>query len=421
MSKFSSNPKVLGWIDAWVGGALSAALTILRKCWPFGSAREEGRKGLLFVKLAEQGSTVLASQAIRDAVGRHGRENVYFWVFEENRFIVDALEILPEENILTINTAGPHTMVMSAWSLIWKIRRLRLLACVDLEFFARSTAALAFFTGIPRRVGFHSWHSEGPFRGDLFTHRLRYNPHVHTSVIFRALVAAVDADPAALPRLDWVASELPLAVPPFHPAEGELQHMRDVISKHTGDAHGCLVLLNANASDLLPMRRWDDENYLELARQILREIPGAWVAFTGGPSEVTKIAHLAAKVGDPRAFSLAGETTLRELLALYGLADVLVTNDSGPAHFAALTPIETVVLFGPETPKLFGTLTPRSQSITASLACSPCVSALNNRQTSCRDNVCMQRITVDVVHRAVVTALRRRLHEAQQNSSYVQV
>ena len=45
---------------------------------------------------------------------------------------------------------------------------------------------------------------------------------------------------------------------------------------------------------------------------------------------------------------------MRELLTLYTLADVLVTNDSGPAHFASLTPVHTVVLFGPETPLLFG-------------------------------------------------------------------
>jgi ADP-heptose:LPS heptosyltransferase len=31
--------------------------------------------------------------------------------------------------------------------------------------------------------------------------------------------------------------------------------------------------------------------------------------------------------------------TLRDLLVLYTLADVLVTNDSGPGHFSSLTPI----------------------------------------------------------------------------------
>ena len=37
-------------------------------------------------------------------------------------------------------------------------------------------------------------------------------------------------------------------------------------------------------------------------------------------------------------------------MVLYGLADVMVTNDSGPAHFASLTTIHTVTLFGPDFP-----------------------------------------------------------------------
>ncbi len=94
---------------------------------------------------------------------------------------------------------------------------------------------------------------------------------------------------------------------------------------------------------------------------------------------------------------MAGKTTLRQLLVLYCLADVLVTNDSGPAHFATLTPIRTITLFGPETPALFGARTPRTNIIWKGLPCSPCVSAYNNRMSACPDNICMQRITVDEV------------------------
>lgn len=408
MSNLSTNRKVLGFIDAWGGGAACAFLTLLRSLWPFGGSGETGRKGLLFLKLAEQGSTVLASQAIRDAAERHGAENLYFLVFEENRFILDALEIIPPENVLAIRTKGALSMALSGLQQLRRIRRLRLLACVDLEFFARSTAVIGFLTGIPRRVGFHGWHSEGPFRGNLFTHRLRYNPHVHTSVIFRSLVAAVNADPQALPRFDWVAEEEPIKPRAFRASEAEIQKVRGLIEKSTQGKAGPIVLLNANASDLLPLRKWDNDNYVELARRILDEVPDAWVAFTGGPNEREKVDAIAAQVGRERVFSMAGRTSLRELIVLYAESDVLVTNDSGPAHFAALTPIDTVVLFGPETPKLFATLSARNQSITANLACSPCVSALNNRQTACTNNVCMQRITVPMVHAAVLNALAHR-------------
>jgi ADP-heptose:LPS heptosyltransferase len=48
----------------------------------------------------------------------------------------------------------------------------------------------------------------------------------------------------------------------------------------------------------------------------------------------------------------------------------MVTNDSGPGHFSAVTPLRTVVLFGPETPALYGSVG-NSIAITANLACSP--------------------------------------------------
>jgi ADP-heptose:LPS heptosyltransferase len=169
--------------------------------------------------------------------------------------------------------------------------------------------------------------------------------------------------------------------------------------------------LNANASDLLPLRRWPLERYAELARGVLAALPDAHVVFTGLASEAEASARLAHSVGSPRAHSLAGRTSLRELLVLYTLAEVLVTNDSGPAHFATLTPVNVVTLFGPETPTLFGARTPRNTALHAGLACSPCVNALNNRQTACRHNACMQAIAVETVLAATVRAYtgRRRM------------
>ena len=84
-----------------------------------------------------------------------------------------------------------------------------------------------------------------------------------------------------------------------------------------------------------------------------RKCPELTIGFTGARDEARAIDALVRKVDDARCISLAGQTTLRQLLVLYGLAEVLVTNDSGPAHFASLTTIHTVTLFGPETPCAF--------------------------------------------------------------------
>jgi ADP-heptose:LPS heptosyltransferase len=163
------------------------------------------------------------------------------------------------------------------------------------------------------------------------------------------------------------------------------------------------VLINPNASELLPHRRWMPDRYADLIRHLLDRQPDVMVVITGAPNERGEAEALAAACG-PRCFSFAGLTSLAELPALYSHAAAMVTNDSGPAHFAAATLLPTIVLFGPETPKLYQPLG-SAQAIYAGLACSPCVSAHNHRKTACTDNVCMRAISVEQVYALLESTL----------------
>lgn len=408
MKRFSTNARVMQRIDFVIGAPACFFLTI----WRFFAdrltwSRTEPALSILFVKLAEQGSTVLAHDAIKAAVDKVGAANVYFLVFEENRFILDLLGLIPRENVFTVRTKSIAAMITTGLGRLWEIRRKRFLACIDMEFFSRGSSAVSYMTGARRRIGFHSYYGEGPYRGDLLTHRVLYNPQMHTSRVFMALVQAMDAPPERFPSFGVVpvaSAELPR----FHPPESEREQVKTLLEGLGLTGGRRMILLNANASDLLPLRKWDHKNYLELARRLLVEFDDVIIGFTGAPDEAVPIGELAKSLGSGRAVCLAGKTTLKQLLIVYGFAEVLVTNDSGPAHFAALTPVDTVVLFGPETPQLFAACTPRSHAIWAGLACSPCVNAFNNRQTACRDNVCMKSITVDQVYAAVCDIYRRR-------------
>ncbi|MFY9925368.1 MAG: glycosyltransferase family 9 protein [Opitutaceae bacterium] len=409
MNRFSSEARTLQWIDRRVGAPVCWLLSVVRRLGGLlgrGAAAGPVRT-LLFLKLAEQGSTVLAHEAVRTAVGRVGRENTYFLVFEENRFVVDLIGLVPPQNVFTIRTRTAWSMASSAVRVLREIRRRRFDACIDMEFFSRFSAAIAYLTGAGKRVGFHVYFGEGPYRGDLMTHRVLYNPHLHASRTFTSLVLALDAEPGLFPTFGVVPPESP-PLPVFAPEPGEREEAQRMLAGLGVPSGARLVLLNANAGDMLPLRRWDPANYQALAGRLIGAFPDVWVAFTGSPEEAPRIAEIAGAVGSPRCVCLAGRTTLRQLVVLFGLAEVLVTNDSGPAHFAALTSVDVVALFGPETPLLFGAPGPRSHTVWAAKACSPCVNAFNNRQTACRDNVCMKAITVDQVHVLVGRILRSR-------------
>src|SRR4029450_4386395 len=388
--------------DRWVGAPLCAILTFLRRI-----LEAAGRPGprqverILFVKFAEQGSTVLAYPAILRAIEMVGRENVYFVVFEDNRFVLDAMEIIPEGNVITIPTKDLFGLGTSALRAALRVRKIGIDAVVDMEFLTRSSAILTFATGAQSRVGFHTFFGDGPYRGDLMTHRLLYNPHLHTSQVFEAMVEALTHDPAVLPTFDFTLSvNQPLAR--FRPSPSEVAEIDALLQRENpriGSAP--LILLNPNASDLLPLRRWPPLRYVELARRLLERYPDLFIGFTGAPAEAVLNNQLADEIGSGRVIRLAGKTTLRQLLVLYTRSEILVTNDSGPPHFASMTPIRVVTLFGPETPALFAARSPNATALWAGIACSPCVNAYNNRQSVCRNNLCMQAITVEDVFERV--------------------
>ena len=401
-------------LDYWLGVPATAFLTLLRglnKSKPSNRPRK-----ILFLKFIEQGATVLAQDAIARATRAVGRENVYFCVFESNRAILDLIGTVPAANVISIRDRQLTAFIVDFLAAASRVRRHGIDTVIDMEFFSRASAIFSFLTGAAIRVGLHRFTGELPYRGNLMTHRIQYLPQLHISLQYSVLLEAAFNDPAEEPMLkiplERIRSSMQQAPPAFMPTAAEVAAMR----QRLGSPAGPLVVLNPNASDLLPLRKWETTKFGELARRILAAYPASKIVLTGAPSEREAAELLARSLTSDRVKSVAGETTLPELLTLYSLADVLVTNDSGPGHFASLTPVHAIVLFGPETPRLFGPLAPATTVIWKELACSPCVSVFNHRLSPCRNNVCMQSITVDEVFEAVKAALEVPGPEITQNA-----
>lgn len=396
-------------LDRWLGVPLTAMLTGVRRIVDTMGGPDTGPpRRILIVKLVEQGATVVAEPALRRAVELVGRDNVFMAVFKNNRFILDVLDVIPPENVITLRDDRLLATIIDTFRALRRARREKIDTAIDFECFSRFSGALTYLSGASRRVGLHSFGGEAGYRGDLMTHRVAYNIRMHASEVYSLLIEAATTPPAQLPAIDK-----PIAVDQlvsrFQATPEESEIVRSIVERAIGrEEIPPMMLFNANSSDILPLRRWARQSYTELARRLLEQYPQLVIAFTGSPEEQREADDIASEVDSERCFSIAGQTTLRQLLVLYGLADVLVTNDSGPAHFASLTPIDVVTLFGPETPAVFGAKTPRNHAIYANLACSPCVNAFNQRYTACKRNFCMEHITVDRVFEVVCQTFEER-------------
>jgi ADP-heptose:LPS heptosyltransferase len=272
-----------------------------------------------------------------------------------------------------------------------------------MELFSRYSGLLTGLSGARRRVGFHRFHSEGLYRGEMLTHRVNYNGHIHMAKNFVCMINALLAPHPEVPYSKTYVSDEEIRVPlqPVSNDEKAFIHglIRQVYPDYRPDFHR-VVLLNPNSSELLPQRRWERENYNRLAAMIANEWDDVLVLITGSPAEREEALRMQQQVNHPRFRSFAGMHKLKAITALYNVAEVLVSNDSGPAHFSAIAPIRSIVLFGPETPKLYGSLG-NTEPIWAALSCSPCVTAANQKNSACNDAVCMKLITPERVLESV--------------------
>ena len=389
-------------IDHWVGVPLCAIASPLVALMDgvkniFHRGPEVPKK-LLFIELSEMGSAILVDPAMRNAQAR-GAE-LFFLIFKSNRASLTLLNTVKPENIFTIDSSSLGGLIKDTLRFLLIARRHRIDTVIDLELFSRFTALLTGLCGARRRVGYHIFHGEGLWRGFMLTRKVHYNPHIHITKNFLSLIHAAFAKQIEVPfsKIQIPDSEVRLEQAVIDPVM--LEKVRERIEKLAKEAgisyvygKNRLILINPNASDLLPQRRWAQQRFSELIQGVHQQYPSDLILITGSPAEFAYVEKVRVVANIQNALNFAGQVSFAELPPLYTLSDVMVTNDSGPGHFSAVTPLRTVVLFGPETPALYGSIG-NSIAITANLACSPCVSAANHRKTPCQDNVCMQAITV---------------------------
>ncbi len=361
---------------------------------------------VLFIELSEMGSAILVDPAMHKLRQQTGAK-LFFVIFESNKPSLELMGTVPEAHIFTIREKSILTLAWDSLRFLWWVRQQRIDSVIDLELFSRYTALLTGLSGAHHRVGFYGFHNEGLYRGEMLTRRVAYNPHQHIAKNFIALVNALTADHVETPYSKMRVEDDEIKLKVISTPKAAQEKMREMIvntyDKYQSGKHR-IVLINPNASELLPQRRWMPERYVELVQRILDAYPDVIVLLTGAPDEHEEAEGLRRAIDRNHCVNFAGKLKLIELPVLYSIATLMVTNDSGPNHFSSITEMPSIVLFGPETPALYGSLG-NSTAIYAGLACSPCVSAANHRKTVCSDNVCLRAITVDQVFKEVSKVL----------------
>lgn len=411
-------PNTMRWVDFWVGIPLCFFLTLVARIGrlfsPDRSRPAGGPRNVLFIQLAEMGTMVVAYPSLRKAQELFPNATLHFLCFDQIRSSVEMLGLLDSDNIITIDSRSLPGLVRDTLRFFWIARRRRIDTVVNMETFVRYSTLLGYLSGARTRVGFHRFNQEGLYTGDLVTHKVLYNPHVHAAQTFLDLVYALAAPPGQVPLVKRPLDSDRLAIPKItvdRVTEERVWRLLQELAPGISRRHN-IVILNPNASKRFPMRRLPLDAYARLAARLLED-PTVYVVVTGVADEKPDAEVIARTVDSPRLLDVTGRTTMTELLHLFNLAQVLVSNDSGPAHFACLTRVHVMVFFGPELPDRYRPLADSFDVIYSNYSCSPCVSPYNQRLSPCNDNLCLKSIDID----AVCARIRSRLHDVRVSQS----
>lgn len=401
------NVDLMRKIDRRVGVPLCFLLSIV--LWISGKLRFQKDKKpdlakALFIELSEMGSAIIVDPAMRK-LRKEGGAELFFAIFEDNYKSLEILNTIPEQNIFKMRSHGLVALAIDVVRFMVWCRKHEIKTVIDLELFSRFTALLCGLSGARSRVGFASHHDEGLYRGSIINFPVRYNPHVHVSVNFAALVdTALGKHDTPYATTPVAADELVLAKAVINAAE--VEEVKGKIKDLYPDWNGHrLVLLNVNASDLLPQRRWLPEYFAAVATHLLETFDDVLLIGTGAPKEKAYVQNVVDLVHHERFVNSAGVFKFGELVPLYSICTLMLTNDSGPAHFASVTDLKVFVIFGPETPALYLPLG-NAEPFYLGLPCSPCVSAANHRKTTCLTRPCITGISPDWIKSRLAEYLR---------------
>jgi ADP-heptose:LPS heptosyltransferase len=251
---------------------------------------------------------------------------------------------------------------------------------VDFDQFARTPAILGLLLLIPRRVGFAT---PGTGREPAFTDPVPYRQHLHMMDGFYTLLEPLGIAP--------VTDLAPVPVPTT--AEEE-QHVETALGEADIRSGDRIAIVHPGSGANFPLRRWPADRFARVADYLAQR--GFRVVLSGARSEADIVARVQRRMTEP-AFNAVGRFSLGQLIALLGRAALVISNDTGPIHLAAAQGTPVIGLYGPNTPVLYGPRGPYGLSFYLGLPCSPCMSNVNEKNSNCRDNICMTLMTVEQV------------------------
>ena len=264
-----------------------------------------------------------------------------------------------DDFLVTPNASGNPAAVFRE-SRGWRARRFDLALLFPNSFAPALVAALA---GVPVRVGYAT-----QARSPLLTERVNvpeWRGTRHEVFYYLHLVAELERRLYGTSEVGTREPELGL-----HVAEARSYEAGHLLHDFGVRPHRPLVLMCPGSTNSRA-KRWPAERFAAVG-DLLCERLDVNVVLVGAAEEAEISAEVARRMRVP-PIVLTGKTDLAQTAAVLKAADLLVTNDTGPAHVAAAVGCPVVVIFGPTNPLTTRPFSDAAEVIRRPPDCAPCM------------------------------------------------
>lgn len=192
----------------------------------------------------------------------------------------------------------------------------------------------------------------------------------------------------------WLDLKLPAVIKPRLFIGDDLQkHGDELLRKYGIEPHDKIIALNPGAS-FGSSKCWPAEHFAKTA-ELFTQKTGVKILLLTGPGEDKIAKEILAKTKASIIDTASDHINLELLKPLVKRCNLLITNDTGPRHYAVAFDVPVVVIMGPTDPRYTSVNLGKSIVIRADADCSPC-----HKKICPTDHRCMRQITPQMVFEA---------------------
>lgn len=337
------------------------------------------RNKVVIIKFMGMGSIIKLASLLRNREVEPGR--IVFCTFASNLELCDLLGF--RQRIL-INTQNPLVFLGDAIRMLRKVIQIRPKYLIDMERCSNTVGIFRTIMALTSNCETVSFSKSSRPKGTPWDKVFSMKEKTHEESMVQGL--------AILEGLKTASTFVSFSIEPLK------------------------IIVNANASDYVPSRRYPRDLTLELIHSLNKIKPDLKYCLTGSLNEFGYVEDLAKSLREMEISveNVAGIWNLPELVDQLASCKLFITNDSGPMHLAAFLGVPTVAIWGPTHYRYFGYENlSHVHNISLDLECSPCFKDPTSKAAIyCQKRIdCMQNLSPNLIVKQVEHLLLKTENE----------